>query len=139
MKTMTVEEIMACKIPEGPYKLALDKVREHIDSDNCHEFYLDQNTYKSLCAAFTALMELAKGKYPGLDEWVGDSLINDCVGIASRKAKKDTISSVRGIVNEMIEKEKSFFPKYRRELYSSFVEANLTELLNRIAALESKK
>ena len=57
---MTINEILACKIPEGIYYFALDKLREHIDSDKCHEIYLDEKVYESICKSFSALYELAK-------------------------------------------------------------------------------
>lgn len=61
---MSVEEILACEISEGPFKLAMGDIREDIKLYLRRPIPKDQKDKRtaSLCAAFSALCELAK--YP---------------------------------------------------------------------------
>lgn len=57
---MTISEILACEIPEEDYFFTLREMQSRIS------IYADlepeQPWFKSLCASFTALWELAQGK-----------------------------------------------------------------------------
>jgi len=55
---MTVEKILRCEIPKGPHKLAMEHIWNELSESNAiSEFGAYQ---ESLCAAFSALYELAQ-------------------------------------------------------------------------------
>ena len=59
---MTVEQILACEIPEGMYQRGLEILKSQIDEDkNMWDSPDDVQSQVSLCAAFTTLWELANG------------------------------------------------------------------------------
>jgi hypothetical protein len=107
-RAVTVDEILNAEIPGGKYTWGLDNLKREVDDakyyrklpDN-HEIVID------LCAAFTALHDLATGNKVLVDTdqavTVEDLTAAHMVGHAKGKdvGRSETISEVRKIVEEM--------------------------------------
>jgi hypothetical protein len=71
---VTLDEILACEIPEGKYKLGLKQIKDDIDLfSESHSYFKPGNKplVDSLCASFRS--EAAKGAYKNRIEALRDN------------------------------------------------------------------
>jgi len=62
---MNIDQVLAAEIPEGPYKLAMEKIYQDAEHFSAASFYTPAEhvgLVASLCAAFEALYELTSEK-----------------------------------------------------------------------------
>jgi hypothetical protein len=113
---MTVDEILACKIPEGKYKRALHIMISSILGRQSKSWQHDE--FNSFRAAFSALYELAQGK--AVCNSAKCVLETDVISAI----RSGTIKEVLAVVDEM---------DYQRPVI--YCEITIAEFRKRIAAL----
>ena len=114
---MTINEILACEIPEGKYELALKLLRAYIwgTIDKCCIKYPRDETIKSCHASFEALYELAKGKYcsncitESIDsekdkQRFAKKIASEAWDESAKQSRSKAIDDVQGVMKDHIKK-----------------------------------